>query len=534
MGSTEYESLGSAVAGIGDIDGDTAPDYAVGSPYYNDAGMEDGRVTVYSGATGAVLQTLAGGISELALGRSLAGLGDLSGDGIPDFIVGGPTHGASAFPGRARVYSGSDFSVLHEWISANVADSYGEQVGKAGDLNGDGIMDIAVFAPSDTQPGPNGYGGKLYLYSGADYQLLWSMLGRHMGGPEIGGISPMGDTNGDGHGDLLLWGPLHTDPSQILIGRATIVSGVDGSILRSWEGTHSDTFGHVASSLGDVNGDNVNDVAMVSRFEYAPSTYHYGLWLFSGADGQVLVHEANLPEPISNQGFRGVPDVTGDGIPDLITKVAVFPERLQVRSGADLAVRYEIQTEGLGERNFATPDYLGDINGDGIADWLAGAPLQGGPPFIYRGHVYVVHGADPLGTAYCTNPVPNSTGRVAWLTAAGSSSLAGDWLTLRVQGLPLNDFGYFLCSTTQGYYPGIGGSLGNFCLGGSFGRFNDPDEIQFSGWTGEVGLDVHWTNLPQPSGRVSAMVGEYWNFQMWYRDLAGTSNFSNGIGVLVQ
>ncbi|MDF1836423.1 MAG: integrin alpha [Planctomycetota bacterium] len=534
IGSTENESLGSSVAGIGDIDGDSVPDYAVGSPYFDDTALEEGRVTVFSGATGTVLQTLPGGLSGLALGTSMAGLGDISGDGVPDFVVGGPTHGANPLFARTRVYSGADFSQLHEWISTTMDDSFGEKVGNAGDVNGDGIVDIAVYAPTDNAPGVNGHRGKIYLYSGANYQLLWSMLGAHMGGPEIGGISAMGDTNGDGLHDLLMWGSNHANATSLTIGRATIVSGFDGSILRSWEGNSSDTFGHTASSVGDVTGDGIREVAMVSRFEYAPSSYHYGLWLFSGGDGQVLAHEANLPDPLSAASFRGMPDLTGDGVPNIITKVLAFPAKLQVRSASDLRILYEIQPEGVGDHSMSWPSHLGDVNGDGISDWVAGAPLQGSPPFIYRGHVYVVSGADPLGTAYCTMPVPNSSGRVAWLTAAGSNQLGSDWLSLRVQGLPQNEFGFFLCSTTQGFFPAIGGSQGNLCLGGALGRFNGADEIRFSGSQGAASMEVHWTNLPQPTGRVSAAVGETWNFQMWYRDLAGASNFSNGMSVLVQ
>ncbi|MCA9000681.1 MAG: FG-GAP repeat protein, partial [Planctomycetes bacterium] len=377
MGATDNESLGTATAGIGDIDGDTAPDYAVGSPYADNGGIEAGQVILYSGASGATLHTLPGGMSELAFGHSIAGLGDITGDGIPDLVVGGPTHGASAFPGRARAYSGADFSLLHEWISSNVGDDFADQVGRAGDLNGDGIEDIAIFAPGDHAPGPGGHNGQLYTYSGANYQLLWSMLGNHLGGPEIGGIAPMGDTNADGYGDLLVWGPLHQDAALNPIGRMNILSGVDASVLRTWVGTPTDVFGYAATSLEDANGDGICDAAMVSRYETTPGTFVYGLWLFSGADGQVLAHAPNQPEAISYQSFKGLGDMTGDGVPDFVSKVQAFPERFQVRSSADLQVRYEILAQGQGEQSLASPSFLGDINGDGIAEWTAGAPLQG-------------------------------------------------------------------------------------------------------------------------------------------------------------
>ena len=101
-------------------------------------------------------------------------------------------------------------------------------------------------------------------------------------------------------------------------------------------------------------------------------------------------------------------------------------------------------------------------------------------------------------------------------------------------GLPLNRFGYFLNSRTQGLIPSPGGSLGILCLGGQIGRYVGPGQIKNSGATGSFSLALDLSVTPTPVGLVPIAAGEVWNFQAWYRDIVGpsTSNFTNGLQVV--
>jgi hypothetical protein len=66
------------------------------------------------------------------------------------------------------------------------------------------------------------------------------------------------------------------------------------------------------------------------------------------------------------------------------------------------------------------------------------------------------------------------------------------------------------------------------------GRFVGPGQIQSSGTTGVIYLDLNLNAQPTPTGLVSVQPGETWNFQLWYRDaIAGqtTSNFTDAVGV---
>ncbi len=141
-----------------------------------------------------------------------------------------------------------------------------------------------------------------------------------------------------------------------------------------------------------------------------------------------------------------------------------------------------------------------------------------------------------IGTNYCSGN-PNSTGAVAVLSASGSNSVVANNLVLRSSQMPLNAFGYFLTSLTQGLVPQPGGSRGVLCLGGSIGRYVGPGQIQNSGVAGAISLLLNLTQTPTPTGFVAIAVGETRNFQAWHRDSVGgvaVSNFTDGLQITFQ
>jgi hypothetical protein len=89
----ESASFGSALAAVGDVDGDGVPDLAVGAPGQEVAGRNSqGQVSVLSGATGSLLHTLDDPTPRAgaSFGSALAAVGDVDGDGVPDLAVGAP------------------------------------------------------------------------------------------------------------------------------------------------------------------------------------------------------------------------------------------------------------------------------------------------------------------------------------------------------------------------------------------------------------------------------------------------------------
>ncbi|MEM1448835.1 MAG: hypothetical protein AAGI22_06965 [Planctomycetota bacterium] len=130
------------------------------------------------------------------------------------------------------------------------------------------------------------------------------------------------------------------------------------------------------------------------------------------------------------------------------------------------------------------------------------------------------------------NAFVNSTGRPAELVVTGSGLLADNEATLQAFGLPEQSPRYALVSTTFGVVLHPNGSQGQLSLQGSIGRLRDQIFVAGPDGRAEVGLDL--TQLPQPNGAVSAVAGETWYAQAWFRDRVGgvaTSNFTSTAAV---
>jgi hypothetical protein len=138
---------------------------------------------------------------------------------------------------------------------------------------------------------------------------------------------------------------------------------------------------------------------------------------------------------------------------------------------------------------------------------------------------------------YCSPAVPNSSGQSGALIANGSNLAVSNNLTVVAGRLPQNSFGYLLTSQTQGLINQPGGSLGVLCLGGSIGRYTGAGQIQNTGSLGYFALVLDLHQTPQPTGFVSIVGGQTWNFQAWHRDAVGgvaVSNFTDAVAIPFQ
>src|SRR5436190_11942806 len=90
-GDSEYDVFGWSVAGLGDVNGDGVRDYVIGVPGYGPSGFFVGRAYVMSGATGNRIRDLAAGVSVVDMGGfSVASAGDVDADGRDDIVVSAP------------------------------------------------------------------------------------------------------------------------------------------------------------------------------------------------------------------------------------------------------------------------------------------------------------------------------------------------------------------------------------------------------------------------------------------------------------
>lgn len=133
-----------------------------------------------------------------------------------------------------------------------------------------------------------------------------------------------------------------------------------------------------------------------------------------------------------------------------------------------------------------------------------------------------------IGTSYCA-PLPNSTGDIARLIAFGSDFALEDSFFLGVDGLPPNQFGFFLTSPQQGSTTIPGSGL--LCLDGPIGRFSQPHQIWNAGPDGSTSLQLPLNAHPTPTGTTVVVPGSTYYYQAWYRDAgngAPASNLSDG------
>lgn len=301
-----HYTSGVRVRAVGDCDGDALIDFVV--PTWEENGYA-GAARVYSGANGALLHAILGAPGA-RLGRDADGVGDVDGDQRSDFIVGADGENNN---GVARVYSGASGAVIHT-IAATVYGGLdlGAGVGGVGDVDGDKVPDFAVGVPAGA-----GQGGTVFVFSGASAGLLLTLNEPTLDLWTYGRtITSPGDVDGDGASDIAV-GDTHFSGYT---GSVMVYSGASGAKLYTLvgegclgDGTGGDdpAFGTETVAIGDLDNDGVGDLAVGGVNEAR---------VFSGASGALLrvFHEPEFAAGFGSAGVNAVPDLDGDGLRELV------------------------------------------------------------------------------------------------------------------------------------------------------------------------------------------------------------------------
>jgi hypothetical protein len=245
-------------------------------------------------------------------------------------------------------------SQLFEFTGSNAGDSFGRAVAVAGDVDGDGISDVAVGAP-----GAASGAGALTVLSGANGSLIREVPGT-VAGEQLGLlVAGLGDISGDGKGDVLVAG----------VTTALVISGGDGSVIHSVTPAASPI--HDIAATGDVSNDGIPDFAISDP----TAAYTY-----SGATGNLLDTFPAQPWTVKTS-VTGVGDVNTDGWGDVTVVDAAPstgpPAEVATYSGQTGSQIWSFAaTQGLTQYNMTSIDSCGDGNGDGIGDFVVGNPLE--------------------------------------------------------------------------------------------------------------------------------------------------------------
>lgn len=388
-----FSFYGSEVAGVGDVNADGYDDVAVATRGYLVSSVPHARFYVYLGSASG-LSTIPASTVEvpqvsISTYLEIASAGDATQDGFDDVLVGASQGGAHRVYLYRGTASGIEAAPFLTTFPPHANASFGRSLDAAGDVNGDGRLDIVVGAHSYSSGQTNEGAAYTFLGTSGGFAAtpVWqaeSDVGGSLFGYSVAGA---GDFDADGFDDIVVGAPFYGVP-WFQEGRVFAYRGsAAGPLATAAWFAHPEwvnaQFGSSVAGPGDVDGDGFDDVLIGGEGSSSGRLFVY----LGGATGlEPVASWTSKQAGFLGQSAAGAGDVNGDGYPDVIgggSNTDSGAEGAQVYHGGPFGswAPYGVGKK-VGSPNLSTdaPPALGQV---GVLRCIGGKPFS--TPFLFLG-----------------------------------------------------------------------------------------------------------------------------------------------------